>query len=446
MTENKTEYGYRKIWTITYPVLLSLLMQQLIGVTDTAFLGRVGEVELGASALGGIFYLVVYMVGFGFSVGAEIIMGRRNGEKNYGAIGEIFGNGTVFLVGLAVAMFAVSQVFGPGLLRMSISSDAVYEAATTYTRWRVFGFFFSFVAIMFRAFYMAVTRTRILTANSIVMVGSNVVLNYLLIFGRCGFPELGIAGAAIASVIAELISMLFFVVYTATRPDRNRYGLLRRRPVRWAVQKQILGVASWTMIQFFVSCGTWMFFFVAIEHLGERSLAVSNIVRNVGAVLYLFVSAYATTGGALVSNLMGKGLQEQVMPLCRRVVVMSAVCTLPLVLAAACWPRAVMHVLTNDTGLIAAAVPSLYVMLVSYVFAVPGYVYFLAISGTGNTRATLRIELAILAAYMAYTWFTAMYLRTDVAVAWFAESIYGWLLLVVCYTYMRRAAWRGKVI
>ena len=59
---------YKQIWLITYPILISLLMENLIGLTDTAFLGRVGEVELGASALAGVYYMAIFMIGFGFSI------------------------------------------------------------------------------------------------------------------------------------------------------------------------------------------------------------------------------------------------------------------------------------------------------------------------------------------------------------------------------------------
>ena len=65
------QYTNKQILKITFPVLVSLLMEHLIGLTDTAYLGRVGEVELGASALAGVYYLVIYMLGFGFSVGAQ---------------------------------------------------------------------------------------------------------------------------------------------------------------------------------------------------------------------------------------------------------------------------------------------------------------------------------------------------------------------------------------
>ena len=61
----QTQYTNRQIWHIAYPILISLIMEQMIGMTDTAFLGRVGEVELGASAIAGVFYMVIFMVAFG---------------------------------------------------------------------------------------------------------------------------------------------------------------------------------------------------------------------------------------------------------------------------------------------------------------------------------------------------------------------------------------------
>ena len=69
----KTKYSYKQIWTITFPILISLIMEQMIGMTDTAFLGRVGEIELGASAIAGVYYLAIFMMAFGFSIGAQTL-------------------------------------------------------------------------------------------------------------------------------------------------------------------------------------------------------------------------------------------------------------------------------------------------------------------------------------------------------------------------------------
>ena len=112
----KTKYTYKQIWTIAYPILISLIMEQLIGMTDTAFLGRVGEIELGASAIAGVYYLAIFMMAFGFSIGAQILIARRNGEGNYKEIGPIFYQGVYFLLVVA-AILALSYWFEDPLKR-----------------------------------------------------------------------------------------------------------------------------------------------------------------------------------------------------------------------------------------------------------------------------------------------------------------------------------------
>lgn len=174
---------------ITFPVLVCLLMEQLIGLTDTAYLGRVGEAELGASALAGIFYLMIFMLGFGFSIGAQILIARRNGAKEYSQIGPLFMQSTAFLLLMALVLFILSKVFVARIMGTLIEAPDVREAAVRYLDYRVYGFFFAYVGSMFRAFYVGTTRTRILTINSIVMVLTNVVLNYLLIFGNSDSPK-----------------------------------------------------------------------------------------------------------------------------------------------------------------------------------------------------------------------------------------------------------------
>ena len=76
-------YTYKNIWLINFPVMMSILIEQLINITDAIFLGHVGEIELGASALAGIWYLAIYMLGFGFSLGVQVVIARRNGVQNY---------------------------------------------------------------------------------------------------------------------------------------------------------------------------------------------------------------------------------------------------------------------------------------------------------------------------------------------------------------------------
>ena len=437
------QFTSKEIRHITYPVLISLLMQQLIGLTDTAYLGRVGEVELGASAVASMYYLAIYMLGFGFSVGAQILIARRNGEKQYHRIGAIFMQGTLFLLVIATCVFILSKVYSPQLLHLMIKSKDVYHAAIDYMDWRVYGFFFSFISVMFRAFYIGTTQTKTLTINSVVMVLTNMILNYILIFGKLGFPAMGIAGAAIASSISEAVSVIFFCIYTHQKVNYKLYRLFHFASFKIKTLLEILNVSFWTMIQSFISTGSWLVFFIAIEHLGERSLAITNIVRNTSALLFIFVNAFASTGSSLVSNLIGNGEIKKVMPLCNNIIRNCYCFVIPLAIIIAIFPTMFLRIYTDTPDLIANALPSLWVMLSAYIVAVPAFVYFFAVSGTGSTRSTLFIELCSL--YVGYIVYIAVYLKMDVAICWTSDIVY-YAMIFTSFFYLWKGNWQNKKI
>lgn len=440
------KFTYGQIWQIAYPILVSALMEQLVGITDAAFLGRVGEVELGASAIGATFYIAIFMIGLGFSTGAQILMGRRNGEGNYPAVGTIFHHSLAFLLLLATVLAVLTTTLAPSLLRHIVSSEAVGTAAVSYLRWRVFGFFFAYVAIMFRSFYIATTNTRMLTFNSVVMVTSNILFNYILIFGKCGLPAFGIAGAAMGSVLAEGVSMLFFIVYTCRHTDYRKYGLDRRPQFRGHLLGHILGISVWTMIQDFISLSTWFIFFLAIEHLGERELAVTNVIRNISSVFFMTVIALSSTATTLVSNLMGQGEADSVLPMLRRTIRLGFFLLTPVLLLTALFNESVLALFTNETALIEAGRAPLFVLIGSYALTIPAQIYFHAVSGTGNTRMALCFEFASLLVYMIFVGVVIFSMRASLAVCWMSEYVYSVMAIAFSWTYMRYGRWRNKQI
>lgn len=438
--------SYGQITAIAYPILLSTLMEQLIGMTDTAFLGRVGEVELGASALGGIFYITIFMLGLGFSIGAQILMGRRNGEGNYQSIGSIFYHSIAFLILMASLLFVLTRLYAPALLEFIIQSKDVFHAANDYLHWRVFGFFFAFLNVMFRAFYVATTHTRTLTLNSVVMVLSNVAFNYVLIFGKLGFPAFGIAGAAMGSCMAECVSTLFFVVYTYRKVPYEKYGLNRLPHFRFNLLGKVLGISFWTMLQNFLSLATWFLLFLAVEHLGEHQLAVTNVIRNISSFTFMSVIALASTASTLVSNLMGQKEYDAVWPMLRRTIALGFMILCPVILLIGLFPMAVMGIFTNDVPLIQTGLGALYMMLSSYILTIPAQILFHAVSGTGNTRTALLIEVLSLAIYTMYIVIAIFHYKVPLTWCWFSEYVYAFFALIFSFIYLRYGHWQKKQI
>ena len=439
-------YSYRNIWKVAYPILISLVMEQMIGLTDTAFLGRVGEVELGASAIAIIYYMVLFMIGFGFSLGAQIIIGRRNGEGNFRETGKIFWNGLYFVLGLSGVLILLSEIFSPWMMKSMVSSGDIYDAALSYVRWRLPGMTFAFCTAMFRAFYVGTTQTKTLTFNSIAMVTANMLFNYILIFGKLGCPALGITGAAIGSSLAELVSLIFFVLYTYLRCDRKKYGLDKTSRFELTELKGMMPVCTWSMIQHTISISTWLIFFLYIEHLGERALAVSNIARSVSGLLWVVLQSFSSTCSTLVSNIIGEGHQNKVMSLIRRIMKLSYGVISVMIIVFCLFPEIIARIYTDIPEVIHASVPTLVIMCSSYILAVGGQIFFLAVSGTGSTKTAFRLELIALATYMIYCTLIIGWLKMDVAICWSAEHVYSGVLLLCSWWYMRSGRWKNRRI
>ena len=439
-------YTNKEIWRVTYPIFLGLLAQNVINVTDTAFLGRVGEVALGAAAMGGLLYICVYTIAFGFSVGSQILIARRNGEGNYRAVGPIMWQGTAFSFGMAVCLLILMYFSAAPLIRLLITSDSIYGATYEFFTWRIWGFLFAFVNVMFRGLYIGITRTKVLTMNAVVMALVNVVLDYALVFGELGLPEMGVRGAALASVIAEASSLLFFLLYTYYKVDLKKYGLNRFGQFDLSMVLRILRISCFTMVQYFLAMAIWFVFFMALERLGQRQLAVANIVRSVYVVLLIPVQALSTTANTLVSNLIGAGGSSGVVTLLHKISRMSFLIMVVCVGLCVAFPGSILSVYTNEEALLVESVSALYVVCGAMLIASLDNVYFNGISGTGNTQAALVLEVFVQVFYALYIIVVGMVIQAPVDVCFTTEVIYYVLMLGSSLIYLKKAKWQNKKI
>lgn len=439
-------YTNKEIWRVTYPIFLGLLAQNVINVTDTAFLGRVGEVALGAAAMGGLLYICVYTIAFGFSVGSQILIARRNGEGNYRAVGPIMWQGTAFSFGMAVCLLILMYFSAAPLIRLLITSDSIYGATYEFFTWRIWGFLFAFVNVMFRGLYIGITRTKVLTMNAVVMALVNVVLDYALVFGELGLPEMGVRGAALASVIAEASSLLFFLLYTYYKVDLKKYGLNRFGQFDLSMVLRILRISCFTMVQYFLAMAICFVFFMALERLGQRQLAVANIVRSVYVVLLIPVQALSTTANTLVSNLIGAGGLSGVVTLLHKISRMSFLIMVVCVGLCVAFPGSILSVYTNEEALLVESVSALYVVCGAMLIASLANVYFNGISGTGNTQAALVLEIFVQVFYALYIIVVGMVIQAPVDVCFTTEVIYYVLMLGSSLIYLKKAKWQNKKI
>lgn len=435
-------YSRKKILTVSYPIFLGLLAQNIINVTDTAFLGHVGEVELGASAIGGLYYICFFTLAFGFSIGAQILMARRNGEQKYQDIGPVLSQGILFSVCMAAVLLFLSLMTARPMMGLMLSSDTILDASESFFDIRIWGLLFSFPNTMYRAFYVAVTRTKVLTLNAVVMAVINIVLDWMLIFGKCGLPQMGLEGAALASVAAEAGSLLFFAVYTGLTVDCRKYAVKYTLAMKWRTVRTILRVSSFMMLQQFLPLATWFVFFLAIEHLGQRELAIANVVRSIYILALIPIQALSTTANTLVSNVMGAGESSKVKVVIRNIAGLSFFISLCCSAIMVMFPEEILSIYTSDVSLMSEAVPSVAVIAAALIVASLSNVVFNGISGTGNARSALWLEISAQSVYALYILCVCWWLRWPVAACFTCELVYYGLLLTVSVIYLKKADWQ----
>ena len=435
-------YTYKQIWLINLPIMVSLLMEQLINLTDSIFLGHVSQIDLGASALAAMYYTAIYMLGFGFSLGAQVVIARRNGEGRHKDVGKVFFQGLFFLSAFAVVVFILFKLFSPALLRMVISSGNVYQATMQYIEWRDYSYLFAFPLLAIRAFFTGTTKTTILTANSVVMVVCNIVFNYLLIFGKAGFPKWGISGAAIGSSLAELVGLLFMIVYMWRHVDKKQYGLRAVFDIKLSLH--LLDISVWTMVRSFFCIAPWFLFFVAIEHLGECELAAANVVRSISMLFFVIVNSFATTTISLVSNLIGAKQIEKVMLTCRRVIKLNYIIGIPLMLLAFAFSGVLLRLFTNEAAVIHTAFYPFCVMLSTFIISVPAYTYCNTVIGTGNTKIAFIFQMINITIYLVYLFILSRFRNSPLAIYWSAEQLYVIVLFALSLWYLKKNKWQNK--
>lgn len=439
----KAQISNKEIWSIALPIMLGNMAQTIINFTDTAFLGRLGVIALGASMLAGLFYFVFTTIATGFAIGIQIIIARRFGEGNHGRIGVIFQHGSIFVLILGLILFSILYIFSDHLLLWLIDSPNIYEASLEYIKYRQFGIIFVCFNFLYRALYVGISNTKVITYSTIIMAVVNIFLDYCLIFGNFGFPEMGIGGAALASFCAEVSAFTFFTVYSYITLRNKDYGMFKLHRLESELMGRILKLATPTMIQKLFSFSVWFIFFILIEKMGETATGISSIVRSVYMILITPCFAFATTTNTAVSRIIGEGHSDQVFSTINKILKNCLLCTIPIMILVAIFPIQIARIYTDDLNLAQLVVPSIYVICFGTIFQSIGNAYFEAVSGTGNTSAALYLEAVILVIYIAFIW-AMTHLTTRVELVWTAEILYGALLGILCGIYMKFAKWDKK--
>jgi len=426
--------------------MVGLLAENLVGVVDTVFLGRVGELELAASAIAGTFYIVLFVVGMGFGTGTQILIARRNGEKNYKKIGGIFENSLYFIWVFSAAMVVVSLLFSKKILGFMLNSEDILNATIRFLNIRVFTLFFSLGCVIMRSFLVGIQLTKYIGLGAFIVAGTNFVFDYLLIFGKFGFPRMGLEGAALASVIAEVAGLTYYVLIILLKIDLAKYNMFAFRKPQMQIASQTMKLSIFTMLQNFISVSGWFLFFVIIEKMGEKNLAASNIIRSYYILAITPVWAYAAAASTLISNAIGAGCRDHVYRIIKRISIFSLITSFVAFVPTVSVAKEIMFLYTNDVELINIGYKAFYTIGIATILNSVAWIIFSAVSATGNTMIALFLESTMLVGYLASIYLFVNNFPNRMEVIWCSEIVCAVLIGLLSVLYLRTNHWVKKEI
>jgi putative MATE family efflux protein len=435
--------SYRNIWRISYPLILGFLAVTFINVTDTAFLGRVSEVAIGASGLGGIYVLIMLMAAFGLGIGAQIIIARYHGEEKPEKIGPIFDHMMYLLLVLSGAMILFHFLFAEQLLSRIITSNAILESTLDYTNIRVIGLIPAAIVVGYRCFLTGISDTRAISYAAGIMAALNLVFNYLFVFGNLGFPRMEIAGAGYASVLSESLSLAYLIIWVRRKRLGVQFNCFHFPKPSFVQIKTIMRIATPVMVQSVVSIASWLTFFLIIEGMGERELAVSNVVRSGYSVLMIPLIGIGQGTQTLVSKLIGQGGTHLVWTLIKRLLIVTVLSSITLMLLNLINPSLLLSVFTNDATLITDSIPVVYIISISIVLFAVAMILLSVVSGTGNTLMTLLIEVSTLIIYLNFTYRMVHQWHQPLDMVWTSEIVYFTFMGLFSGLYLWSGKWKN---
>ncbi len=420
--------------------------QNAIALTDSLFLARLSEDAFATIGYVSVFYLIVAAIGYGFSKAGQILIARRAGQRDRVGLRQTFQSMLAFELLLAVGAFLFMQFGAYYLFASMLDSDIIFYGSLEYLSTRKWGVFASYAGIAFIAFYSGIGRTNSLLLATAVLLTCNIVLDYGLIFGHLGLPAMGLAGAGLASTISEYVALFAFLTYVYTDKYVRKMHLFKLQPIDWELVKVQARLSLPVVAQSVVGLGSYLFFFGIVENLGERALAITNVVRIVYLALSVPAWGFATAVNTLTSHFLGRRKQQAVKPLTYKVSWFCLWVTLALAIPVALFPEHLLYPLFggDQLVLITQARPILLILIVILSLFSYGAVFFNSLVGAGGVYYALKIQTVAAVIYMGLVYLIIQTGIGGLGGAWATEIVYWSLIWWMSARGLSAKHWRGS--
>ena len=297
----------RETLVLGLPLIGSHLAQMALHVTDTVMVGWYGVVALASVVLGASSFFIVFVVGSGFAKAVMPRVAAALGRNDETQVRRDTRMGIWLSIGYGLAVYPIFWWSEPILLALGQNPE-VAAIAQDYMRIAGLGMVPALVVTVLQSYLSALHRTQVVLWVTLAAVALNIAVNWALIFGNWGFPELGARGAAVATVTVQIMSLIVLGVYAHLLPDLRRFHLFQRfwRP-DWQAMRQVWRIGLPIGLTGLAEGGLFQASALMMGWIGTVELAAHGIALEVAALTFMLHVGLSSAATIRIARFDGQG-------------------------------------------------------------------------------------------------------------------------------------------
>lgn len=372
-----------RIFGLAMPIVAGMLSQNILNLVDTAMVGRLGPEALAAVGISSMVAFMFLAPMLGVASGVQAITARKKGEGKESEMAFSLNSSIVYSLICSVLVFILGFYFAKPLFAMLTETETVGKLAREYFLIRISVCFFAIMNFAFRGYWNSVDLSKIYMNTLIAVHLTNIVLNYLLIFGKFGFPRMESNGAALATALSVVVGSIIYFVQAFKLARAN--GFLKSFPSLESL-KTLSRISLPAGFELTITMTNVVALYWLVGKIGTIELASLNILMNIFMVALLPALGLGITLATLSGQALGAKNEKDAYAWGKEITVLGTIVLTFLALPFFLVPNWILAIFTNSTEVIEAGETALRIMGITLGIEMIGYILVEALKGLGYSR------------------------------------------------------------
>lgn len=436
----------RQLFFFAIPMILSTLLQSIYQIVDAIWVGRLlGPDPFAAVSVTFPLAFTLMSIFIGLSVATNILIAQGFGAKKFDFLAKVTVNSFLLTVGLAVVFTAGGILLGRQILQLMNTPAPLLDGAYTFLAWFSVGLLFLFLNNWMMGVLRGLgdgTTPLVLTAVSVVL---NIALVPLFILGFGPLPPLGIAGSALATVAANLVTAVAGLLYLERK--NHLFNIFTwKYELDWSIISKVISLGVPASLQMVIVSLSFVAVMAIVNLFGPDVIGAFGIGVRIDSLAFIPAMAIGMAVSAMVGQSLGAGKPERVKETMRAAILMSTVVCFVLIAVLNLFPRQIAGLFTDKASIIDHTVPYFQIIGVQYWIFSLFFLYMGAVRGAGEMVKPLWIVLGMMALRIPLAWYLGTFTPLKETGVWWAILISTVAGMAGVWAYYKWGGWKDRVV